>query len=277
MSPVVFGRIRMRAVGGPPPFEHEGPFAPGPTFVKTIVSLPFGRGDELPFLPALDAFPLFPPAWPLVQDSDGDGFAFGQPLTPAPPPQSRARPRGPMRPMQGPHGTRRDAGVPPSRQAPRPAAPAEAELAPRVEPAAPEAASPEAVANDAGATGSHGGAGRVQSIPRMFQPPWEFDFTREDALFAMETAGERGGALGKLARRVRELGGERERRRELERWRERLRGRSPDEQLFGVRPPARAYAEPAVRAWAQRTLAAAGYDVAPMLREWEIFWRRKGV
>jgi hypothetical protein len=80
-----------------------------------------------------------------------------------------------------------------------------------------------------------------------------------------------------IARRVRELGGTREQQRAHSRWRERLRERTLDEQLFGVRPPARAYADPAIRAWARRLLETAGYEVEPMLREWEIFWRRKSV
>ena len=32
---------------------------------------------------------------------------------------------------------------------------------------------------------------------------------------------------------------------------------------------------PTVRRWAAETLAAAGYDPAHMLAEWEVFWRRK--
>ena len=60
-------------------------------------------------------------------------------------------------------------------------------------------------------------------------------------------------------------------------WRLRLLGRRLDEQLWLVPPPKGSLAKPAVREWARSTLAAAGYDAAAMLLEWEIFWRCRGL
>jgi len=50
-----------------------------------------------------------------------------------------------------------------------------------------------------------------------------------------------------------------------------------EEQLWAVRPPHGSVRDPSVREWARQTLDSAGYDSRVMLREWEIFWRRKGV
>jgi hypothetical protein len=60
-------------------------------------------------------------------------------------------------------------------------------------------------------------------------------------------------------------------------WRAMLRGKTPDEQLWAVTPPRRFSHQPAVRRWAEETLARVGYDPQIMVIEWEAFWRRKGL
>jgi hypothetical protein len=64
---------------------------------------------------------------------------------------------------------------------------------------------------------------------------------------------------------------------EFQRWQVLLFDRTPDDQLWAVRPPAGAFAHRALRQWAHETLRLAGYDPDVMLVEWEIYWRRKGL
>jgi hypothetical protein len=80
-----------------------------------------------------------------------------------------------------------------------------------------------------------------------------------------------------IAARVRGLVRAFAKRNEYHRWRALLEGKDADEQLWGVRPPSGRLADAAVRGWASRTLSLAGYDAGRMLREWELYWRRKGV
>src|SRR5262249_38746620 len=63
---------------------------------------------------------------------------------------------------------------------------------------------------------------------------------------------------------------------DFERWQQLLWGKTLEEQLWTVRPPKGMFRDPLVRAWAEKTLGAAGYDKAVMLPEWEIYWRRQG-
>jgi hypothetical protein len=65
-------------------------------------------------------------------------------------------------------------------------------------------------------------------------------------------------------------------RNEFRKWRALLAGKSTDEQLWAVHPPAGTLGDPAVREWAQQTLERGGYDAQKMIGEWEIFWRRRG-
>jgi hypothetical protein len=62
---------------------------------------------------------------------------------------------------------------------------------------------------------------------------------------------------------------------EFSKWQRALWGKDYDEQLWGIAPPAGMIEDPAVREWASATLELAGYDLGSMLREWEIYWRRK--
>jgi len=66
-------------------------------------------------------------------------------------------------------------------------------------------------------------------------------------------------------------------RNEITKWQTLLAGRSGDEQLWAVRPPADMLNDPFVCDWAIRALDLAGYDSQKMFREWQIFWRRKSV
>jgi len=65
-------------------------------------------------------------------------------------------------------------------------------------------------------------------------------------------------------------------RNEFRKWRALLAGKSTDEQLWAVHPPAGTLGDSAVREWAQQTLERGGYDAQKMIGEWEIFWRRRG-
>jgi hypothetical protein len=65
--------------------------------------------------------------------------------------------------------------------------------------------------------------------------------------------------------------------RQIKKWRAMLKGKCPDEQLWLVAPPPGFSYHPIVRGWAEDTLIHSGYNSEPMLLEWEIFWRRKGL
>ena len=63
----------------------------------------------------------------------------------------------------------------------------------------------------------------------------------------------------------------------LRRWQVLLKGKTVDDQLWGIDPPRGFSCMRVVRRWAKATLAQAGYEPNKMLLEWEIFWRRKGI
>ena len=63
----------------------------------------------------------------------------------------------------------------------------------------------------------------------------------------------------------------------MKKWHALLSGKTADEQLWAVKPPRGAFADTRIRRWAEQTLQLGGYDVARMLVEWEIHWRRKGL
>jgi hypothetical protein len=108
------------------------------------------------------------------------------------------------------------------------------------------------------------------AIPARFVTPWEIQFTREQVLSDMQ-APESGPA--RLRRWIQST----LRSAELKTWRRQLWGKAADEQLWGVRPPKGSWRGGEICEWAKATLAAAGYDTSTMLREWEIFWRQKGL
>ena len=110
-------------------------------------------------------------------------------------------------------------------------------------------------------------------IPERFARPWEFQFSREEALYDLSCVSTFWGALGdKLARLIHCFAF----RRELRKWQMLLNGRSADEQLWSVRPPRGGLTHRFVLAWAKSALELGGYDPRNMLTEWQIFWRRKG-
>jgi len=112
------------------------------------------------------------------------------------------------------------------------------------------------------------------SIPERFLKPWEFQISREEALYDLSSASTFMGALGMtLGRLLHCLAF----RREFRKWQVLLNGKSPDEQLWCVRPPRGGLTHRFILAWAQNALQLAGYDPRNMLTEWHIFWRRKGV
>ncbi len=107
-------------------------------------------------------------------------------------------------------------------------------------------------------------------IPECFTKPWEFQLSREEALYDMRMQ------IGNSSIFDRFRGWKRNGD-ELKKWQVLLVGKELDEQLWGVRPPTHAFHHAEIREWVQRTLQQAGYDAGVMLPEWEVYWRRKGV
>lgn len=162
--------------------------------------------------------------------------------------ERRLRPPA-ARPARGPRPTpnRVDAPEPPPRPQP----------APNATRAAPPPSAPPALRT---------------SIPAEFCEPWLFRHTREEAAYDMQRARAEtrlGALLAHAARRFSSGA-------ELEKWHVLLAGRTPEEQLFSVRPPKGRLTDPLIREWAARTLERARFDVNVMLPEWEIHWRRRG-
>jgi len=116
--------------------------------------------------------------------------------------------------------------------------------------------------------------GLKTAIPEQWIKPWEFQISREEALYDMRSAASSRGGLLALIRGLTNRFGNRE---VWRKWQALLAGKSLDEQLWAVRPPRGMIARPAVRAWAIHALEQAGYDPRVMLVEWEIYWRRKGL
>jgi len=116
--------------------------------------------------------------------------------------------------------------------------------------------------------------GRRTAIPEQFLKPWEFQRSREEVLYDMLVRQRFAGLASRFFRKLLLLltgSGE------FQRWQMLLFGRTPDDQLWAVRPPAGAFAYRPLRQWAHETLRLAGYDPDLMLVEWEIYWRRKGL
>jgi hypothetical protein len=109
------------------------------------------------------------------------------------------------------------------------------------------------------------------AIPDRFLAPWQFAFGRDEAIYDLD---QRAGRWWRSL--VDCLLGAASRGRERRKWQALLAGRTVDDQLWAVRPPRGWLTSADVRAWARRTLDAGGYDANTMLREWEIYWQRKG-
>jgi hypothetical protein len=109
-------------------------------------------------------------------------------------------------------------------------------------------------------------------IPGRFIKEFEFKISREEALYDMHARPTIGARIRMLWNKLRVL----RTRHETLKWQALLAGRTFDEQLWLVRPPADMLTDAVVRDWALKTLAVGGYDAEKMITEWEIFWRRKG-
>jgi hypothetical protein len=128
-----------------------------------------------------------------------------------------------------------------------------------------------------GAAPSRDGGSKT-AIPEQWVKPWEFQISREEALYDMQAAASSRGGLLALIRDMANWFGRRKAWREAWRkWQSLLAGKSLDEQLWAVRPPRGMISRSDVRDWALRTLGRAGYDPRVTLVEWEIYWRRKGL
>jgi hypothetical protein len=95
---------------------------------------------------------------------------------------------------------------------------------------------------------------------------------RDEALYDMTLATSRGGwqrFLDRVKNRISAA--------DMKRWHALLSGKTPDEQLWAIKPPKGGLADARIRQWAEQTLRLGGYDEARMLLEWEIHWRRKGL
>jgi len=112
------------------------------------------------------------------------------------------------------------------------------------------------------------------TIPEQLIKPWEFQISREEALYDMLAAASSRSAPLAFIRDLTDRFGHRQ---AWRKWQALLAGKSLDEQLWAVRPPRGLISGAAVRDWARQTLEQAGYDPRVMLAEWEIFWRRKGL
>lgn len=110
------------------------------------------------------------------------------------------------------------------------------------------------------------------AIPSRFVNEWQFRLSREEAIYDLNAKPGLGTVVRRFLRSVRLL----KTRNEITKWQTLLAGRSGDEQLWAVRPPAEMLSDPIVCDWATTALELAGYNSQKMLREWQIFWRRKG-
>jgi len=112
-----------------------------------------------------------------------------------------------------------------------------------------------------------------QAIPSCYLKEWEFKLSREEAAYDMNAKPTLLSAMRSFVRRLRIF----KLRSEFRKWQILLAGKSGDDQLWAVRPPAGLLGHQSVREWAAKTLGLAGYDSAKMISEWEVFWRRKGL
>jgi hypothetical protein len=112
------------------------------------------------------------------------------------------------------------------------------------------------------------------TIPETYTNPWEFRFTRDEALYDMNRDALAQGALRKFGRWLKRKFSSGK---GIQKWQALLNGKSLDDQLWAVRPPQKAFEMYAIKEWVRSALVLAGYEPQSMLLEWEVFWRRKGV
>lgn len=148
------------------------------------------------------------------------------------------------------------------------------------QPVPPEGATPNVAPNAGRQSRPEGGAQNANArclktmIPEQWIKPWEFQISREEALYDMRAAASSRNAPLAF---IRDLTNRFAHGQSWRKWQALLAGKSLDEQLWAVRPPRGTIARAAIRDWARQTLEQAGYDTRVMLAEWEIFWRRKGL
>jgi hypothetical protein len=148
------------------------------------------------------------------------------------------------------------------------------------QPVPPEGATPNVAPNAGRQSPPVGGTQNTSArclkttIPEQWIKPWEFQISREEALYDMRAAASSRNAPLAF---IRDLTNRFAHGQAWRKWQALLAGKSLDEQLWAVRPPRGTIARAAVRDWARQTLEQAGYDTRVMLAEWEIFWRRKGL
>jgi len=192
--------------------------------------------------------------------------AFGAPFV-VPPSGGRGVMRGPL-PVEGatPNARRQS---PPEGGAPN-AAPNAGRHSP------PEGGTPNAGRQSPpeGGTQNAGAQCLKTTIPEQWVKPWEFQISREEALYDMLAAASSRSAPLAFIRGLTDRFGHRQ---AWRKWQALLAGKSLDEQLWAVRPPRGLISSAAVRDWARQMLEQAGYDPRVMLAEWEIFWRRRGL
>ena len=192
--------------------------------------------------------------------------AFGAPFV-VPPSGGRGVMRGPL-PVEGatPNARRQS---PPEGGAPN-AAPNAGRHSP------PEGGTPNAGRQSPPEGGTQNAGARClkTTIPEQWLKPWEFQISREEALYDMLAAASSRSAPLAFIRGLTDRFGHRQ---AWRKWQALLAGKSLDEQLWAVRPPRGLISIAAVRDWARQMLEQAGYDPRVMLAEWEIFWRRRGL
>jgi hypothetical protein len=110
------------------------------------------------------------------------------------------------------------------------------------------------------------------AIPEEFAKPWDLRLSRDEAIYDMTLATGRRGWQRLLDRWKNGIATG-----DMKKWHALLAGKTPDEQLWAIRPPKGALGDARIRRWAEQTLQLGGYDVTRMLVEWEIHWRRKGL
>jgi hypothetical protein len=110
------------------------------------------------------------------------------------------------------------------------------------------------------------------SIPEEFSKPWELRLSRDEALYDMTLAASHGAWQRLLDWLLNRISG-----RDMKKWHALLFGKNPDQQLWAIKPPRGGLRDARIRCWVEQTLQLGGYDVASMLAEWEIHWRRRGL
>ena len=109
-------------------------------------------------------------------------------------------------------------------------------------------------------------------MPEDSSKPWDLRLSRDEAMYDMTLATGRGAWRQLLDRMLNRVS-----RQDMKKWHALLSGKTPDQQLWSVKPPRGALVDARIRRWVEQTLQLGGYDVARMRMEWEIYWRRQGL